>query len=245
MDAELTHDLTINNLSRFGNSPLKLMWQQKRVDKPVEVFGLTFPNPVGLAAGLDKNGACIDAFAAMGFGFIEVGTVTPRPQVGNPKPRLFRLPQAEGIINRMGFNNDGVDQLVENVKKAKFDGILGINIGKNKDTANENGKDDYIHCMRKVYQYASYITVNISSPNTPGLRELQYGDALDDLLSSLKAEQQLLAAQHNKKVPLLVKIAPDLNLAEIQEIADSLIKNQIDVWFFLFFKDFKNFFCSF
>jgi dihydroorotate dehydrogenase len=228
MDAEFTHDLTIKNLSCFGNTPLDLFWRQKRIDKPVKVFGLTFPNPVGLAAGLDKNGACIDAFAAMGFGFIEVGTVTPKPQVGNPKPRLFRLPEAEAIINRMGFNNDGVDKLVENVKKATFDGILGINIGKNKDTPNEKGKDDYIYCMKKVYQYASYITVNISSPNTPGLRELQYGDALDDLLGSLKAEQQILAAQHNKKVPLLVKIAPDLTLEEIQEIGASLLKNNID-----------------
>lgn len=228
LDAELTHDLTINNLRRFGNTPLDLFWRQKTIDKPVEVFGLKFPNPVGLAAGLDKNGQCIDAFAAMGFGFIEVGTVTPRPQVGNPKPRLFRLPEAEAIINRMGFNNDGVDQLVENVKKAKYDGILGINIGKNKDTPNEKGKDDYIHCMKKVYQYASYITVNISSPNTPGLRELQYGDALDDLLGSLKAEQQILAEKHQKQVPLLVKIAPDLDDEEIRQIADSLIKNNID-----------------
>lgn len=228
LDAELTHDLTINNLRRFGNTPLDLLWRQKRVDKPVEVFGLTFPNPVGLAAGLDKNGQCIDAFAAMGFGFIEVGTVTPRPQVGNPKPRLFRLPEAEAIINRMGFNNDGVDKLVENVKKAKFDGILGINIGKNKDTPNEKGKDDYLYCMKKVYQYASYITVNISSPNTPGLRELQAGDALDDLLGSLKAEQKVLADKHNKQVPLLVKIAPDLDDQEIRQIADSIIKHQIE-----------------
>ena len=219
LDAELTHDLTINNLSRFSNTPVDMLWRQKQLLKPVEVFGLTFPNAVGLAAGLDKNGTCIDAFAAMGFGFIEVGTVTPKPQVGNPKPRLFRLPEANGIINRMGFNNHGVDKLVENVKRARFDGILGINIGKNKDTPNERGKDDYIECMRKVYRHATYITVNISSPNTPGLRELQYGDALDDLLGSLKSEQQDLGAKYHKRVPLLVKIAPDLDLIEIKKIA--------------------------
>jgi dihydroorotate dehydrogenase len=164
----------------------------------------------------------------MGFGFIEVGTVTPKPQAGNPQPRLFRLPQANAIINRMGFNNDGVDKLVENVKRARFDGILGINIGKNKDTPNDKSQDDYIHCMQKVYQHATYITVNISSPNTPGLRELQYGDALDDLLGTLKHEQQLLAAKYHKRVPLLVKIAPDLDILEIKQVAGSLIKNQID-----------------
>jgi dihydroorotate dehydrogenase len=228
LDAELTHDFTINNLSRFANTPVDRLWRQKPMSKPVEVFGLSFPNPVGLAAGLDKNGQCIDAFAAMGFGFIEVGTVTPRPQAGNPQPRLFRLPQANAIINRMGFNNDGVDKLVENVQRARFKGILGINIGKNKDTPNEKGKDDYIHCMRKVYEHATYITVNISSPNTPGLRELQYGDALDDLLGSLKNEQHELAAKYHKRVPLLVKIAPDLDMMEIKQIAGSLIKNQIE-----------------
>lgn len=228
LDAEQTHEFTINNLRRFANTPLDMLWRQKQPLKPVEVFGLKFPNPVGLAAGLDKNGECIDAMAAMGFGFIEVGTVTPKPQAGNPKPRIFRLPQAGAIINRMGFNNDGVDKLVHNVQKARFDGILGINIGKNKDTPNEQGKDDYIHCMRKVYEHATYITVNISSPNTPGLRELQYGDALDDLLGSLKTEQQDLAAKFHKRVPLLVKIAPDLDEVEIKQIAGSLIKNQID-----------------
>ena len=228
MDAEYVHEQTIENLSRFGNTPLNMLWRQKQPLKPVEVFGLTFPNPVGLAAGLDKNGECIDAFAAMGFGFIEVGTVTPKPQAGNPKPRIFRLPQANAIINRMGFNNHGVDKLVENVKRARFDGILGINIGKNKDTPNEKGTDDYIHCMRKVYRHATYITVNISSPNTPGLRELQHGDQLDDLLSALKNEQQDLGHKYHRRVPLLVKIAPDLDLVEIKTIAGSLIKNQIE-----------------
>lgn len=227
-DAEVVHEHTIENLGRFANTPVDMFWRQKQPLKPTKCFGLTFPNPVGLAAGLDKNGECIDAFAAMGFGFIEVGTVTPRPQEGNPKPRLFRLPEANAIINRMGFNNAGVDKLVENVQRSRYDGILGINIGKNKDTPNEKGKDDYIHCMRKVYRHATYITVNISSPNTPGLRELQYGDALDDLLSSLKAEQQDLGHKYHKKVPLLVKIAPDLDLVEIKQIAGSLIKNQIE-----------------
>ena len=227
-DAEMVHDTTMRNLSRFANTPVDMFWRQRQPLKPTKVFGLTFPNPVGLAAGLDKNGECIDAFAAMGFGFIEVGTVTPRPQAGNDKPRLFRLPEANAIINRMGFNNHGVDKLVENVQRARYEGILGINIGKNKDTPNDKGKDDYIHCMRKVYRHATYITVNISSPNTPGLRELQYGDALDDLLSSLKNEQQDLAQEYHKRVPLLVKIAPDLDLIEIKQIAGSLIKNQIE-----------------
>lgn len=191
-------------------------------------MGLTFKNPVGLAAGLDKNGECIDAFGAMGFGFVEVGTVTPRPQAGNDKPRLFRLVEAEGIINRMGFNNLGVDNLVENVKKSNYDGILGINIGKNKDTPIEKGAEDYLICMEKVYQYAGYIAVNISSPNTPGLRSLQYGEALDDLLSELKAKQAELEEKHGKYVPLALKIAPDLSDDEISQICESLIKNKID-----------------
>ena len=198
------------------------------VVRPVNFLGLEFKNPVGLAAGLDKNAECIDAFAQMGFGFVEVGTVTPRPQAGNDKPRMFRLPQSNAIINRMGFNNKGVDNLVNNVKAAKYDGILGINIGKNKDTPNEQGKDDYIHCMRKVFEYASYITVNISSPNTPGLRDLQYGAALDDLLQSLKNEQLDLIAKHNKNVPMLVKIAPDLDPIQIEQVSESLLTNKID-----------------
>ena len=191
-------------------------------------MGIKFPNPVGLAAGLDKNGECIDAFAAMGFGFVEVGTVTPKPQPGNDKPRIFRLPQANAVINRMGFNNKGVDYLVDQVRAAKFNGVLGINIGKNKATPEENAKDDYIHCMRKVYDFATYITVNISSPNTPGLRSLQYGEALDELLSALKAEQKILNEKFDKYVPLAVKIAPDLNEEEVNSIANSLISNEID-----------------
>ncbi|MEL0639522.1 quinone-dependent dihydroorotate dehydrogenase [Pseudoalteromonas aliena] len=227
-DAEWAHEFALNNLRRFTNTPLKLAWSQNISDKPVDFLGLKFKNPVGLAAGLDKNAECIDAFSQMGFGFIEVGTITPRPQAGNDKPRIFRLPESNAIINRMGFNNKGIDNLVANVKAAKYSGILGINIGKNKDTPNEQGKDDYIHCMRKVFEHASYITVNISSPNTPGLRDLQYGAALDDLLQSLKNEQLDLVAKHNKQVPMLVKIAPDLDQIQIQQVSESLLNNKID-----------------
>ena len=197
-DPEAIHELTIKSFKATGATPLNLLYKQSVPNKPVEVMGIKFPNPVGLAAGLDKNGECIKAFEAMGFGFVEVGTVTPRPQPGNDKPRIFRLPEANAIINRMGFNNKGVDYLVDQVIKAKFSGVLGINIGKNKDTPDENAKDDYIHCMRKVYDHATYITVNISSPNTPGLRSLQYGEALNELLSALKAEQTSLAEQYGK-----------------------------------------------
>lgn len=227
-DPESIHEMTIKGLKKSGATPLNLLYKQNIPSKPVEVMGITFPNPVGLAAGLDKNGECIKAFEAMGFGFIEVGTVTPRPQPGNEKPRIFRLPEANAVINRMGFNNKGVDYLVDQVRQAKFTGILGINIGKNKDTPEENAKDDYIKCMRKVYDFASYITVNISSPNTPGLRSLQYGDALNDLLSALKAEQTSLAEQYGKYVPVAVKIAPDLTADEVQSIAQCLIANNID-----------------
>ena len=227
-DAEWAHEFALNNLHRFTNTPLNLAWSQNISDKPVDFLGLKFKNPVGLAAGLDKNAECIDAFSQMGFGFIEVGTITPRAQAGNDKPRIFRLPESNAIINRMGFNNKGVDNLVANVKAAKYSGILGINIGKNKDTPNEQGKDDYIHCMRKVFEHASYITVNISSPNTPGLRDLQYGAALDDLLQSLKNEQLDLVAKHNKQVPMLVKIAPDLDQIQIQQVSESLLNNKID-----------------
>lgn len=227
-DAEWSHDFTINWLKRTQHSFLNSLYKQKLSDKPVQVFGLTFKNPVGLAAGLDKNGECIDAFAAMGFGFIEIGTVTPKPQGGNDKPRMFRLPQKQAIINRMGFNNKGVDNLVENVKRAKYRGVLGINIGKNKDTPEEQALSDYLICLQKVYEYASYITVNISSPNTPGLRNLQHGKALDHLLAGLKTEQKRLQVTHKKYVPILVKIAPDLTEQEIVDMANSLINNQID-----------------
>lgn len=227
-DAETIHELTIKGLKSTGSSPLNAFYKQRVANKPVKVMGIEFPNSLGLAAGLDKNGECIDAFDAMGFGFIEVGTVTPRPQPGNDKPRIFRLPQANAIINRMGFNNKGVDYLVSQVRSAKFTGVLGINIGKNKDTPEENAKDDYIHCMRKVYDFATYITVNISSPNTPGLRALQYGDALNELLSALKIEQKALAKQYNKYVPIAVKIAPDLTEEEVLSIAQCLLENEID-----------------
>ncbi|OOE58049.1 dihydroorotate dehydrogenase (quinone) [Salinivibrio sp. ML323] len=229
LDPEKAHDLTINTLSRYHHTPLRFLYSQQLPPRPVTVMGLNFNNPIGLAAGLDKNGECIEAFGAMGFGFVEVGTVTPRPQPGNDKPRLFRIIAAEGIINRMGFNNQGVDALVENVKRAKnFDGVLGINIGKNKDTPIEQGTDDYLACMRKVYPHADYIAVNISSPNTPGLRTLQYGEMFDELLSTLKAEQAYLADTHDKYVPLTVKIAPDLSEDEIQQVAQALIRHQID-----------------
>lgn len=228
LEAETSHDLTLNVLKQTQRTPLKGLYQHHVQRKPVDCFGLTFDNPVGLAAGLDKNGECIDAFAAMGFGFIEIGTVTPLPQPGNEKPRLFRLKDASAIINRMGFNNKGVDYLVEQVKQADYKGVLGINIGKNKVTPEENALDDYLICMRKVYEHASYITINISSPNTPGLRNLQYGEALEGLLAGLKAEQTLLADKFGKHVPLLVKIAPDLTPEEIEGIAESLKKSQVE-----------------
>lgn len=228
LDPELTHDVTLRLLRIAGKRSLINLLRPSLPSKPVSCMGLTFPNPVGLAAGLDKNGECIDALGAMGFGFIEIGTVTPRAQPGNDKPRLFRVVKAEGLINRMGFNNHGVDNLVENVKRARFDGILGINIGKNKDTAVENGKEDYLIGMDKVYPHAGYITINISSPNTPGLRSLQYGEALDDLLSAIKIRQGELQQRYHKYVPVTVKIAPDLSTEELVQIADSLVRHHID-----------------
>ncbi|MEG6456758.1 quinone-dependent dihydroorotate dehydrogenase [Enterobacter hormaechei] len=228
LDPERAHEFTFQQLRRITGTPLAALVRQNVPEKPVQCMGLTFKNPLGLAAGLDKNGECIDALGAMGFGSIEIGTVTPRPQPGNDKPRLFRLVEAEGLINRMGFNNLGVDHLVENVKKAHFDGVLGINIGKNKDTPVEQGKDDYLICMEKVYTYAGYIAVNISSPNTPGLRSLQYGEALDDLLSAIKNKQTALQAIHHKYVPVAVKIAPDLSAEELIQVADSLVRHNID-----------------
>ncbi|MBS5772911.1 quinone-dependent dihydroorotate dehydrogenase [Kosakonia cowanii] len=227
-DPERAHELTFQQLRRITGTPLEALVRQRVPAKPVQCMGLTFKNPLGLAAGLDKNGECIDALGAMGFGSIEIGTVTPRPQPGNDKPRIFRLVEAEGLINRMGFNNLGVDNLVENVKKAHFDGVLGINIGKNKDTPVEQGKDDYLICMEKIYPYAGYIAINISSPNTPGLRTLQYGEALDDLLSAIKIKQNDLQARHHKYVPLAVKIAPDLSEEELIQVADSLVRHNID-----------------
>ena len=228
LDPEVAHELSIHQLAWMGGTPFELFFRNKLPSRPVEVMGLKFDNPVGLAAGLDKDGDAIDAFGAMGFGFIEVGTVTPRPQPGNDKPRIFRVIPAQGIINRMGFNNKGVDNLIENVKKSHYKGILGINIGKNKDTPIENGKDDYLICMDKVYAYAGYIAVNISSPNTPNLRQVQYGEALDDLLKAVKERQKELAAKHNKYVPVAVKIAPDLSQEELKQVAESLLRYGID-----------------
>ncbi len=227
LDPETAHDATLTSLNSAHCLGLTRLLPQPAPD-PRTVMGLTFPNPVGLAAGLDKNGDCINGLAALGFGFIEIGTVTPRPQPGNPRPRLFRLPAAQAIINRMGFNNHGVDALVENVKRAHYNGILGINIGKNADTPIEQAADDYLISLRKVYAHASYVTVNISSPNTKNLRQLQGGDELDALLVRLKAEQEKLAQQHGKYVPLAVKIAPDLDGEQIRQIAALLLKHRID-----------------
>ncbi len=227
LDAERVHDMTLKGLNLAEKLGLLKCYQQPAC-QPREVMGLSFPNAVGLAAGLDKNGAVIDGMAGLGFGFVEVGTVTLRAQPGNAQPRLFRLPEAQGIINRFGFNNLGVDQLVKNVVAAKYQGILGINIGKNFDTPNELAVNDYLLCMEKVYAHASYITVNISSPNTKNLRELQEKAALSSLLSQLKQAQNRLAIQHQKYVPLALKIAPDLTEAEIDEIAGLLIEHEID-----------------
>ncbi len=228
LDAERAHHLTLSALQATHRLGLTRLLAKPCAANPRTVMGLEFPNAVGLAAGLDKNGAYIDALAALGFGFVEVGTVTPRPQPGNPRPRLFRLPQAQGIINRFGFNNDGVDALVENVKKASYRGILGINIGKNFDTPIEKATDDYLICLRKVYAHASYVTVNISSPNTKNLRQLQDADALNGLLAALKTEQAKLAQEQGKYVPIALKIAPDLEPEQIREIADLLLRHGMD-----------------
>jgi len=224
---ETAHHLSLTGISlaeRLGVLPLPPVMP----GGPVSLMGLSFPNPVGLAAGLDKNGDHIDGLAALGFGFIEIGTVTPRPQPGNPRPRLFRLPQATAIINRMGFNNLGVDHLVSQVEKTRYRGILGINIGKNFDTPVEKAADDYLACLDRVYAHASYVTVNISSPNTQGLRSLQSGDALSGLLEPLKNRQQQLASQHGRHVPLVVKIAPDLTKENVEVIASQLRRFEID-----------------
>jgi dihydroorotate dehydrogenase len=228
LDAEKVHDLTLKTLKFAEKSGVLALYPQVSACTPREVMGLTFPNVVGLAAGLDKNGAVIDGMAALGFGFIEIGTITPRAQPGNPKPRLFRVKEAEGIVNRFGFNNLGVDNLIENVKAAKYRGILGINIGKNFDTPNENAVSDYLICMQKVYAHASYITVNISSPNTKNLRALQEKEALSNLLATLKLEQTKLSEQHGRYVPVALKIAPDLAHEQVNEIADLLIEHKID-----------------
>jgi dihydroorotate dehydrogenase len=225
--AEMAHHLSLTCL----NIAYQLGILRIKTAARSEVFnlkGLSFPGRVGLAAGLDKNAEYVDALASLGFDFIEVGTVTPKSQQGNPKPRMFRLTKHDAIINRMGFNNKGVDYMIEQLKEIDYKGVLGINIGKNKTTPNENAVSDYLICLEKVYVYASYITINLSSPNTPGLRELQYGHHLNDLLSALKARQNDLSQQHNKYVPLLLKIAPDLTTEEISEISQAVINHDID-----------------
>jgi dihydroorotate dehydrogenase len=231
LDPEAAHNITLPALRRAEAMGLLRNLSRPEPD-PRTVMGITFPNPVGLAAGLDKDGAYIDGLAALGFGFIEVGTVTPRGQPGNPKPRMFRLPQARAIINRMGFNNGGVDAFVANVQASRFyqekRGVLGLNIGKNADTPIERAADDYLVCLRKVYPYASYVTVNISSPNTKNLRQLQGASELDALLSRLKDEQSRLADKHGRYVPVTLKIAPDVDGEQVKNIAGALLRHQID-----------------
>ncbi|HET8553426.1 MAG TPA: quinone-dependent dihydroorotate dehydrogenase [Rhodanobacteraceae bacterium] len=228
LDAETAHHLTLWGMGVIQRSGFAHLVASAPADLPVRAFGIDFPNPVGLAAGLDKNGAYIDALAALGFGFIEIGTVTPRPQAGNPRPRLFRLPAHEAIINRMGFNNAGVDALVRNVERANYNGVLGINIGKNKDTPNEEAVTDYLTCLRLVYPLASYVTVNISSPNTQGLRDLQQAEPLKRFIGTLREAQEKLAAQHGARRPMLLKIAPDLDDGQLDAIADVLIDAEVD-----------------
>ncbi|RYY82438.1 MAG: quinone-dependent dihydroorotate dehydrogenase, partial [Comamonadaceae bacterium] len=218
MDPEHAHEVTLRSLARLQGTPLQAAWSNAFVADPVELAGLRFPNRVGLAAGLDKNARCIDALGAMGFGFVEVGTVTPKAQPGNPKPRMFRLPRENALINRLGFNNDGLDAFIANVQRSRFRAqgrLLGLNIGKNAATPIERATDDYLACLEGVYPHADYVTVNISSPNTKNLRALQSDEALDALLSAVASRREELAARHGRRVPLFVKIAPDLDEAEV------------------------------
>ena len=235
LDPETAHELTMASLARTQGTPLALAYCSSRVDDPIELAGLNFPNRVGLAAGLDKNARCIDGLATMGFGFIEVGTVTPLAQPGNPKPRMFRLPEANALINRLGFNNDGLDAFLSNVQTSRVRRqagprplVLGLNIGKNAATPIENAVDDYLICLDAVYPHADYVTVNISSPNTKNLRALQSDAALDALLGALDTRRETLARQHGKRVPLFVKIAPDLDEAEVSAIAAILTRHSMD-----------------
>ena len=228
LDPETAHTIglvSMQQMARLG--PLNPL-RQTLPAKPVSVMGLQFPNPVGLAAGMDKDGVCIAGLAAIGFGSIEVGTVTPKPQAGNPRPRLFRLVKQEALINRMGFNNQGVDALIERLKYRRFTGVLGVNIGKNLGTPVENALDDYRIGLRKVYPYADYVAINVSSPNTPGLRSLQTGDHFEHLLRGLSTEREALADQQGRRVPLAIKIAPDLETDEIAKIADLLMEHGMD-----------------
>jgi dihydroorotate dehydrogenase len=235
MDPEAAHELTLNNLARIQNTPLMCLASQPRVSDPVTLAGLTFPNRVGLAAGLDKNARCIDAWAAMGFGFVEVGTVTPKGQPGNPKPRIFRLPQSQALINRLGFNNDGLDAFIHNVVRARVrqrpspgDMLLGLNIGKNAATPIENATEDYLIGLSGVYPHADYVTVNISSPNTKNLRALQGDEALDQLLGALTRRREALADQHGQRKPMFLKIAPDLDTDQVAVVADALARHGMD-----------------
>jgi dihydroorotate dehydrogenase len=240
LDAEHAHELTLDALARTQNTALARLYTAPRVADPVTLAGLRFPNRVGLAAGLDKNARCIDAFSAMGFGFVEVGTVTPKPQPGNAKPRIFRLPQRDALINRLGFNNDGLDAFVANVRRSRFRTavaagrpsaspmLLGLNIGKNASTPIEQATDDYLACLNGVYPHADYVVVNISSPNTANLRSLQSDAALDGLLGALVARRALLATQHGKQVPIFLKIAPDLDEAQVAAIATALTHHGMD-----------------
>ena len=226
LDPERAHELTLG----LADAPLRLglLRVPRAPGTPVRAMGLEFPNAVGLAAGLDKNAEHVDALARLGFGFLEVGTVTPRPQPGNPKPRLFRLPRAQALINRMGFNNAGLDAFLENLARARFRGVLGINIGKNADTPIERAADDYALCLERVYARASYVTVNVSSPNTQGLRALQGKEALDALLGRLATRREALAQRHGRRVPLALKVAPELDAAQVQGVADAVRRHRID-----------------
>ncbi len=231
MDAEAAHDLTLKALARTRGTPLALAYSAPLVDDPVTLAGLRFPNRVGLAAGLDKNARCIDALGAMGFGFVEVGTVTPLAQPGNPRPRMFRLPKAQALINRLGFNNDGLEAFVANVQRSSFRGrgrILGLNIGKNASTPIEDAASDYLRGLDGVYPHADYVTINISSPNTKNLRQLQSDEALDRLLEALAQRRQALATQHGRSVPLFVKIAPDLDEVQVALVARTLRNQGMD-----------------
>ena len=231
MDPEAAHELTLNGIARLQHSPLTCLYSQPRVQDPYTLAGMQFPNRVGLAAGLDKNARCIDGLAAMGFGFVEVGTVTPKPQAGNPKPRMFRLPKANALINRLGFNNEGLDAFIANVARARFRRkagvapmLLGLNIGKNASTPIERATDDYLTCLDGVYAHADYVTVNISSPNTQNLRSLQSDEALDALLGAVAERRELLAQRHGRRIPIFVKIAPDLDATQVEIISTTLMR---------------------
>ncbi len=231
LDPETAHELAMQSLARLQGTALEGVFSTPAVDDPVELAGLRFPNRVGLAAGLDKNARCIDGLGAMGFGFIEVGTVTPKAQPGNPKPRIFRLPEANALINRLGFNNDGLDKFVANVQRASFrrtGRILGLNIGKNATTPIANATADYLIALDGVYPHADYVTINISSPNTKNLRELQADEALDGLLRALSVSRDDLARRHGRRVPMFVKIAPDLDASQVESIAATLRRHRMD-----------------